>query len=76
MEEIEKCLHQVMQTMPEAHLLRTLPAVGRILSTVIALEIGDVSRFPSAENLASYAGLVPRVHSSGGRTRMGRLEVM
>jgi transposase len=73
MEEIEKCLHQVMQTVPEADLLRTLPAVGPILSAVIALEIGDVSRFPSAENLASYAGLVPRVHSSGGRTRMGQV---
>ena len=73
MDEIEKCLRQVMQTVPEAELLRTLPAVGSILSTVIALEIGDVSRFPSAENLASYAGLVPRVHSSGGRTRMGQV---
>jgi transposase len=47
--------------------------VGPILSAVIALEIGDVGRFPAAENLASYAGLVPRVHSSGGRTRMGQV---
>jgi len=73
MEEIEKSLHHVMQAIPEANLLRTLPAVGPILSAVIALEIGDVGRFPAAENLASYAGLVPRVHSSGGRTRMGQV---
>jgi transposase len=73
MEEIEKALRQVIQTVAEADLLRTLPAVGPILSAVIALEIGNVNRFPSAENLASYSGLVPRVHSSGGRTRMGQV---
>jgi transposase len=73
MEQIEKRLKEVMQEVPAATLLRTLPAIGPILSTVIALELGDVKRFPSAEHLASYAGLVPRVHSSGGRTRMGQV---
>jgi len=39
---------------------------------VIALAVGDVGRFPGPEKLASYAGMVPRVHSSGGKTRYGR----
>ncbi len=30
-----------------------------------------MDRFPQAENLASYAGLVPRVIASGGRIRHG-----
>jgi transposase len=34
-------------------------------------EIGDVERFPRAENLARYAGLVPRIIASGGRIRHG-----
>jgi transposase len=38
---------------------------------VLWLEIGDVDRFARAENLASYAGLVPRVISSGGHTHHG-----
>jgi hypothetical protein len=46
---------------------------GKILSMVLMLEIGRVDRFPTAEHLASYAGLVPRVHSSGGHTRMGQV---
>jgi transposase len=54
-------------------LLDTLPGVGPILAAVMALEIGDVGRFASAERLASYAGTTPRVSSSGGRTRIGRL---
>jgi transposase len=40
---------------------------------VIWAEIGDISRFPSAAHLASYSGTTPRVHSSGGKTRYGRL---
>jgi transposase len=72
-EGIEKRLHKMMKTVPGAELLKTLPTVGPILSAVLALEIGDVARFPSAEHLASYAGLVPRISSSGGRTRMGQV---
>ena len=30
-----------------------------------------MERFPRAENLASYAGLVPRIIASGGRIRHG-----
>ncbi len=54
-------------------LLQTLPGVGRILAPVIALEVGDIHRFPDAEHLASYSGTTPRVHSSGDKTRYGHL---
>jgi transposase len=70
-EEAEQRLAAQMTITPEAQLLDTLPCVGPILSMVMALEIGDVSRFPDAEHLASYGGLVPKVHSSGGHTRLG-----
>jgi transposase len=52
--------------------LRTMPGVGEILGPTIYLEIGVVDRFPTPAHLAAYAGLVPRVSSSGGHTRMGR----
>ena len=42
-----------------------------MLWPVIALELGDVHRFASAERLASYCGLVTRVLSSDGHTRLG-----
>lgn len=53
--------------------LRTLPGIGEILGPTIYLEIGLVSRFPTPAHLASYAGLAPRVLSSGGCTRLGRI---
>ena len=40
--------------------LTTVPGVGLTLAVVIALEVGDVTRFPDAERLASYAGTTPR----------------
>jgi len=69
----EQRLSEVMKTTESMGLLLTMPGVGPILSSVIALEVGDVSRFPDAEHLASYAGTTPRVHSSGGKTRYGKL---
>ena len=72
-EDAEKRLEAIMKVSAEADLLKTLPCVGTILSMVMMLEIGRVDRFPTAAHLASYAGLVPRVHSSGGHTRMGQV---
>jgi transposase len=72
-QQTEDRLLAVGSAMPEVDLLKTLPMVGKILSMVLALEIGTVERFPSSAHLASYSGLVPRVHSSGDHTRMGQV---
>ena len=54
-------------------ILETLPGVGPILAITIALEMGNVERFPTAEKFASYAGKTPRVISSGDKTYYGRV---
>jgi transposase len=69
----EQRMRTVFGVTPEIALLMTLPGVGPILAVVIALEVGDVARFATAEKLAAYAGTTPRVHASGGKTRFGRL---
>ena len=58
---------------PDMQLLKTIPGVGDILAIVIGTEIGLIERFASAEQLASYAGTVPAVKSSGGKVRYGLL---
>jgi transposase len=60
------------ETLP-IQLLTTVPGIGLTLAVVIALEIGDVTRFPTAEKLASYAGCTCRIHASGDKLRYGRL---
>lgn len=53
--------------------LQTLPGVGPILAAVMAAEIDGSARFPRADKLCCYAGLVPTTHSSGGKTSHGRM---
>lgn len=40
------------------NLLRTIPGIGRILALTILYEIGDIKRFASVQQFASYARLV------------------
>jgi transposase len=69
----EQRIKAVFTPTPVIQLLMTLPGVGLTLAVVIALEVGDVARFATAEKLAGYAGVTPRVHASGGKFRYGRL---
>lgn len=58
---------------PAAKRLRSLPGIGAILSAVIAAEIDGIERFPRADKLCSYAGLVPTTYASGGHVHHGRM---
>jgi transposase len=71
--KLEQRLEELVEVTEPMQWLLTLPGVGVILAATIALEIGDVERFPSAMHLASYAGTTPRVHASGGKVRYGTL---
>jgi len=73
MAQQERRIEELVSLTPAMQRLMSLPGVGRILAVVLALEIGEVSRFASAERLASYAGTTPRVHASGDKQRFGRL---
>lgn len=55
-------------------LLETIPGVGvKVAQTIIAETGGDMSKFPSAAHLASWAGLAPAIYESAGkRTPSGR----
>jgi transposase len=67
----ETRITELIEPAAEVQQLMTIPGVGPILGPLLWLEIGDIDRFPRAPNLASYAGLVPRVFASGGRIRHG-----
>jgi transposase len=53
--------------------LSTIPGIKRRLAEVLLAEIGaDVSRFPDARHLASWAGLCPGNNESAGKRLSGR----
>ena len=70
--QAEQRIRQVIKITPEIQLLMSLPGIGPILAVLIGFEIGDVARFGDAAHLDSYAGTVPRVKSSGGKTYYGK----
>ncbi|MGH9123095.1 MAG: IS110 family transposase [Acidimicrobiales bacterium] len=53
--------------------IQAIPGVGPILAAVFVAEIGDVSRFASANHLASWAGLTPTHHESHTTLRRGHI---
>jgi transposase len=57
----------------EVDLLTTIPGIGPYTALLVYSEIGEIGRFPSAEKLCRYAGLVPSVDQSGPRTRRGKI---
>lgn len=53
--------------------LDTIPGVGTRIAQVIIAEIGtDLSRFPTAGHVASWAGMCPGNSESGGKRKSGK----
>lgn len=52
----------------------TAPGIGRVTAEVIVSEIGiDMSRFPTEDNLASWAGMCPGNNETAGKRHSGRM---
>jgi transposase len=54
-----------------ARRLQTIPGIGPFGALLLQAEIGPITRFGSAQELAAYAGFVPSTRSSGDKTAMG-----
>jgi len=70
---IEAQMNKLFKETEQHRLLKTMPGIGFILAVVVLQEIGDIGRFACAERFASYSGVTPRVHASGGKVHYGRL---
>lgn len=51
------------------HRLKSVPDVGPIVAAAFVAAVDDVTRFPKADHLASYLGLTPGEHTTGGKQR-------
>ena len=75
--EIERVSQEIAERMApledELERLDEMPGIGRRVAEEVLAEIGtDMSRFPSANHLASWAGLCPGNHESAGKRKSGR----
>ena len=53
--------------------LLPIPGIGLLTAATIVAEVADVSRFESADRLASWAGLTPTERSSADHARRGHI---
>jgi transposase len=66
-QDIEKWMEKNLEEDEIIRLLQTIPGIGLILAYVIRAEIGEISRFPAARRLRSYAGTAPVSDDSADR---------
>jgi transposase len=71
--ELEQAIIQAGKSLPGLKRLLQIRGVGLVAAIGILAEIGDVNRFQSAKQLASYAGLVASVRQSGATDRHGHI---
>jgi transposase len=69
--EIDRELETLLQSHPDAALIRSLPGMGAVLTAELIAEAGNLSRFRSADALAAAAGIAPVIRQSG-KTRFLR----
>ena len=71
---LDKRLDQIAEAEPRVALLRTVRGVGPRLAEAVVVHLGDdPRRFKTPEQLANYAGLVPKLLESGQTTRLGHI---
>jgi transposase len=68
---IEQRIRAWHRSCEESRRLEGIPGVGPIVATALVAEVGDWTAFSSGRNLAAWIGLVPRQHSTGGKSRLG-----
>jgi transposase len=56
-----------------ARRLATIPGVGPITASLIAATVADFGVFKRARDFSAWLGLVPRQHSTAGKTRLGKI---
>jgi transposase len=71
--ELEQAVAEEAAADEQCQLLLSMPEVGPFTALLVRAEVGDIDRFQSGEQLASYAGLTPRVLQSGERCHYGKL---
>lgn len=53
--------------------LASMRGISLLIATIVAAELGDLSRFDHPEQLMAYVGLIPSEHSSGPKVRKGAI---
>jgi transposase len=56
--------------------LATVPGIGTLTATLLVAAVSEPQSFSGGREFAAWIGLVPRQHSTGGKTRLGKISKM
>ena len=73
MRAVERQLTTLARDRDDIKLLQTVPGVGLLTATAVVALVGDIRRFHSSRQFASFLGLTPREDSSALRRRLGAI---
>ncbi len=71
--DLEKDIKEAGTADERMQYLISIPGIGVVIGSIMALEIDDIHRFRSVRKFCAYAGLVPGTYSSGGKTSHGHM---
>jgi len=77
--EKKRLTHEVIELAKEekytqrVKLLNTIPGIGTLSGMEILVELQEITRFKTSDELAAYLGLTPSQYSSGEYVRMGHI---
>jgi transposase len=66
-------IEELSQAEPRCRRLMSVPGIGPLISTAVVAAINTGEAFERGRDLAAWLGLVPRQHSTGGRSILGRI---
>jgi len=69
-EEIEVQIKAWHRASDASRRLEKVPGIGPLTATAMVATIGDAKNFDNGRQLAAWLGLVPRQHSSGGKSNL------
>jgi error-prone DNA polymerase len=73
-EDLERQIVKHARNDDTARRLATIPGIGPITASLITAAVGEsIKDFKNARHFAAWLGLTPRQHSTGGKTRLGRI---
>ncbi len=58
---------------PPVRLLKTVPGISTLTAMILLVELGEITRFPSLDELSCYVGLIPDTQGSGEKEYVGSI---
>ncbi|HWQ94863.1 MAG TPA: IS110 family transposase [Gammaproteobacteria bacterium] len=69
----DRRIETLAREMESARRLMAIAGIGPLTATALVATVGDAKVFSHGRQFAAWLGLTPRQHSSGGKSKLGRI---